>query len=338
MRFVLAGLGFWGRSWAKIMKTHPWVEFVATVDPSESAWDWCREHLELAHFPDLTTALGAVAADAVLVTTPPNLHRPVVLEALQHGKHVLVEKPLSASRDDAVQILRAAETSPAKVMVAQGYRFLDSATVLRQSLQDGTIGQLRAIRILFRQYVPDLLEGNHPLYRLEHSILADMANHHFDLIRFITGQEFSKVSAIEHQTPDNAFHYPSNAICLLTLADGIPVLWDGDWCHPGCRTSWEGDWEFIGSEARMFWRGEQDPSYEDRFRPFISLQRAGKPPERLPFRESVVDRRVPVLEHFIHSITRGKQPEPSVSDNLKMLRAIFGCIDSATSGRELLLT
>jgi predicted dehydrogenase len=338
MRFVLAGLGFWGRSWAKLLKTHPWVDFVATIDPSESARDWCREHLELAHFPDLTTALGAVSADAVLVATPPNLHRPVVLEALQHGKHVLVEKPLSASRDDAVQILRAAESFPAKVMVAQGYRFLDSATALRQSLQNGTIGQLRAIRILFRQYVPDLLQGNHPLYRLEHSILVDMANHHFDLIRFITGQEFSKVSAIEHQTPDNAFHHPSNAICLLTLADGIPVFWDGDWCHRGRRTSWEGDWEFIGSNARIFWRGEPDPGCEDRFLPFISLQCAGTPTERLPFRESVVDRRVPVLEHFIHSITHGKQPEPSVSDNLKMLQAIFGCIESARSGRELVLT
>jgi len=338
MRFVLAGLGFWGRSWAKSLKTHPWVEFVATVDPSEPALDWCRENLELAHFPDLTTALGAVAADAVLVATPPNSHRPVVLGALQHGKHVLVEKPLTASRDDAVQILRAAETSPAKVMVAQGYRFLDSATVLRQSMLDGTIGRLQAIRILFRQYVPDLLEGNHPIYRLEHSILADMANHHFDLIRFITGREFSKVSAIEHQTPDNAFHYPSNAICLLTLTGGIPVLWDGDWCHRGRRTSWEGDWEFIGSDARVFWRGEPDPGYKDRFLPFVSLQRAGKPEERLPFRESVVDRRVPVLEHFVRSITHGKQPEPSVYDNLKMLRAIFGCIDSAMSGREIVLT
>lgn len=337
MRFVLAGLGWWGRSWAKLLKTHRWVEFLATVDPSGSAGDWCREHLGLAHFPDLATALGAVEADAVLVTTPPNLHRPVVLEALGHGKHVLVEKPLSATWDDAVQISRAAEDSPGKVMVAQGYRFMDSATVLREKLRNDTIGELQAIRILFRQYVPDLLERNHPLYQLEHSILVDMANHHFDLIRFIIGQEFSKVSAIEHQTPDNAFRYPSNAICMLTLASGIPVLWDGDWCHRGSRTSWEGDWEFIGSKARMYWRGEQDPSYEDRFRPFICLERANASPERLQFRESVADRRVPVLEHFIDSITHGTQPEPSVYDNLKMLRAIFGCIDSATSKQEFIL-
>ncbi|MGA8660649.1 MAG: Gfo/Idh/MocA family oxidoreductase [Chthoniobacterales bacterium] len=130
MRFVLAGLGWWGRSWANLLKTHPWVDFVATVDPSESAQSWSRENLELTHFPDLASAFDTIKADAVLVTTPPNLHRRVTLEALRHGKHVLVEKPLSATRDDAMQIMRAAETSSAKVMVAQGYRFMDSATVL----------------------------------------------------------------------------------------------------------------------------------------------------------------------------------------------------------------
>ena len=65
-------------------------------------------------------------------------------------------------------------------MVGQGYRFMDSATILRQALQSGKIGELKAIRILFRQYVPDILEQVHPIFQLQHSILMDMANHHFD--------------------------------------------------------------------------------------------------------------------------------------------------------------
>jgi hypothetical protein len=47
---------------------------------------------------------------------------------------------------------------------------------------------------------------------------------------------------------------------------------------------------------------------------------------------------VPVLDHFIESITHGRQPEPSVSDNLQMLRAVFGCIESVTVGREIFLS
>jgi predicted dehydrogenase len=337
LRFVVAGLGWWGRSWTDVLKIHPKVQLVATIDPSSDARDWSRENLAVAHFADLDSAFYEIDADAVLVTTPPKLHSPVLINAIEHGKHVLVEKPLTTSPEDAAQISHAVGKSGAKVMIGQGYRFMDSATVLRQALQSGKIGELRAIRILFRQYVPKLLEQEHPLYQLQHSILLDMANHHFDLIRFLTGHEFSKVTAFEYATPENLFRYPSSAVCLLTLDNGVSILWDGDWCQHQPRTSWEGDWEFIGSEARMFWRGEQDKAFQNRYHPMIFIERRGGILEQIPFQESIGDRRVPVLDHFVESILHGRQPEPGVPDNLKMLRAVFGCIESLTTGREVFL-
>ncbi len=334
---VIAGLGWWGRSWTDVLKIHPKVQLIASVDPLSEARDWSRKNLGVAHFSDLDRAFQEIDADAVLVTTPPRLHCPVLLNAVGHGKHVLVEKPLATSPAQAAQISSAIGKTEAKVMVGQGYRFMDSATILRQAIEGGRIGELRAIRILFRQYVPDILEQDHPLFQLPHSILIDMANHHFDLIRYLVGQEFSKVSAFEYQPSDSTFRYPSSAICLLNLESGVSVLWDGDWCRQHPRTSWEGDWEFIGSEARMFWRGEQDKEIKNRFDPKIFIERPGGSPEQIPFAESIGDRRVPVLDHFIESITHGRQPEPSVWDNLKMLRAVFGCIESSIAGREIFL-
>jgi len=289
------------------------------------------------HFPDLDSAFREIDADAVLVTTPPKLHSPVLIEALEHGKHVLVEKPLVASPGEIPGVLRAVEKSDAKVMVGQGYRFMDSATLLRQALQSGKIGEIRAIRILFRQYVPDILNPDHPIYQLNHSILVDMANHHFDLIRFLTWREFSKVIAFEYETPENVFCSPSSAFCLLTLDNGVSVTWDGDWCHDHSRTSWEGEWEFIGSDARMFWRGEQDSENRNRYHPVISIEGSDGSTEKTPFQESIGDRRVPVLDHFIESILHARQPEPSVWDNVRVLRAVFGCIESSVSGREIFL-
>jgi predicted dehydrogenase len=338
MRFVIAGLGWWGRSWTEVLKIHPKVEIVATVDPSTSARDWSRDNLAVAHFSDLDGALQEIDADAVLVTTPPRLHAPVLIKAVELGKHVLVEKPLATSPADAAEISGAVEKSDAKVMVGQGYRFMDSATILRQALQSGKIGELRAIRILFRQYVPDILEQDHPLFQLQHSILIDMANHHFDLIRFLVRQEFSKVTAFEYETPDSAFRHPSSALCLLTLDNGVSVVWDGDWCRRHPRTSWEGEWEFIGSEARMFWRGEQDKKIKNRFHPEIVIEGSDGILERIPFEESIADRRVPVLDHFVESVLHGRQPQPSVSDNLRVLRAVFGSIESCAVGKEVFLS
>jgi predicted dehydrogenase len=196
-------------------------------------------------------------------------------------------------------------------------------------LQSGKIGEIRAIRILFRQHVPDILKPDHPIYQLNHSILVDMANHHFDLIRFLTYCEFSKVIAFEYETPENVFRCPSSAFCLLTLDNGVSVTWDGDWCHDHPRTSWEGAWEFIGSDARMFWRGEQDSENRNRYHPVISIEGSDGSTEKIPFQESIGDRRVPVLDHFIESILHARQPEPSVWDNVRVLRAVFGCIESS---------
>src|SRR5690349_7625283 len=56
MRFVVAGLGWWGRSWTDVLKIHPKAKLIATVDPSTDARDWSRRHLGVAHFPDLDNA------------------------------------------------------------------------------------------------------------------------------------------------------------------------------------------------------------------------------------------------------------------------------------------
>src|SRR5690348_1737665 len=50
MRFVVAGLGWWGRSWMDVLKIHPKVQLVAIIDPSDEAREWNRENLAIAHF------------------------------------------------------------------------------------------------------------------------------------------------------------------------------------------------------------------------------------------------------------------------------------------------
>lgn len=107
MRFVISGLGWWGRSWTDVLKMHPNAQIVATVDPAPDARDWSIKNLGVAHFPDLDSAFQEIDAEAVLITTPPKLHCPVLIKAVQHGKHVLVEKPLTTSPEEAAQIVTA---------------------------------------------------------------------------------------------------------------------------------------------------------------------------------------------------------------------------------------
>jgi predicted dehydrogenase len=333
MKFVIVGLGFWGQTWTKVLEQHPQAQIVAAVDPSEKAHAWAQEHLGVGCWPVLSDALARVEADAVLIATPPSQHKQAVLEALNRGKHVLVEKPLATRMEDAVEIATLADGSSAKLMVAQGYRFVDGAKRMRALISAGEIGDLRNVRVTFRKNLPDYLPPEHSIYSWRHSLIIDMGVHHFDLMRFITQREFTRAFAIEHETPDNAFAYPSNALCVLRLDGEIPAVWDADWCSTQPETAWEGNWELVGTKGRLFWKRAGDESREGA----IWVHRPGEQPERLPFQESVTDRRHPVLEHFIEAITNGFPPEPGVRDNLRTLQAALGCVQSLLTNSEVFL-
>ena len=335
MDFIVVGIGFWGKEWAELLKAHPLAAVVATVDVKETAAIWSKETLGIPCFRSVNQALESVPSDAVLVVTNPDQHKPVIMEALRHGKHVLVEKPMVTSIEEANEIAAATEHSAGKVMAAQGYRFLHSAGFIRERLAAGEIGELQGVRIRFRRHLPDVISNReHPIYALPHSILLDMSVHHFDLLRYTTQREVISVVAMEHDTPDNAFKHPSNAICLLRLQQNLPVVWDGDWCaRGGPVTSWEGEWQFIGDKARLFWNGNIDGKNLTSVR----LEVPGEEPQELLTHEPVWERRLPVLEHFIASIKRGEQPEPSVVDNRKTLAVLFGSLESVLKKTEVRL-
>jgi predicted dehydrogenase len=333
MNFIVVGIGFFGKKWAELLQRHPLVSLVATVDVNESAIQWSRETLGIPGFTSLSQALDKVSADTVLVVTNPAQHKPVMLQAINRGKHVLVEKPMVTSIEEANEVAAAAEGSAGKVMVAQGYRFLRAAEFVRERVAAGDIGELRAVKIRFRRHVPDVItDPEHSIYALPHSILLDMAVHHFDLLRYLTGREVSSVLAMEHDTPDNAFKHPSNAICLMRLEQDIPVVWDGDWCaRSSSITSWEGEWQFIGTKARLFWDGNIDQAH----RTSVRVEVPGEPIRELMSSEPVQERRVKLLEHFIDSINRGEQPEPGVIDNRRTLTVVFGSIKSVLTKSEI---
>src|SRR5260221_2693023 len=146
--------------------------------------------------------MESVPSDAVLVVSNPDQHKPVILEALRHGKHVLVEKPVVTSIEEADEIAAAAEHSAGKVMAAQGYRFLHSVGFIRERLAAGEIGELQGVKIRFPRHLPDVIRNpDHPIYPLPHSILLDLPVHHFDLLRYTTQREVILVLAMEHDTP-----------------------------------------------------------------------------------------------------------------------------------------
>jgi predicted dehydrogenase len=137
------------------------------------------------------------------VSSPGNNHAEVAIAALQAGKHVLCEKPLANSVDEAREMVAAAEAAKAsgvRSMVGFNYRRVPAASFARQLVSDGKLGDIRHVRAVYLQ--DWILDPEFPLvWRLQKEeagsgALGDIASHIVDLAQFVTGQSVTGVSGL----------------------------------------------------------------------------------------------------------------------------------------------
>jgi predicted dehydrogenase len=139
--------------------------------------------------------------DLVDVCTPGHTHAEIVIAALEAGKHVLCEKPLANSVEEAEAMTRAAERAAAdgvRAMVGFTYRRVPAISLARQLVAEGRLGTLHHVRA---QYLQDwIVDPQAPLsWRLEKDkagsgALGDIGAHIIDITQFITGDTITRVS------------------------------------------------------------------------------------------------------------------------------------------------
>lgn len=141
--------------------------------------------------------------DVIDIVTPGDSHAAIAIAALEAGKHVLCEKPLANTVDEAAAMADAAASAAARgvyAMVGFTYRRVPAATFARELVTGGAIGEVRQVRA---EYLQDwLVDETAPLaWRLqkEHAgsgALGDIGAHAIDLSQFITGQKLTGVSGV----------------------------------------------------------------------------------------------------------------------------------------------
>ena len=171
---------------------------------------------------------------------------------------------------------------------------------------------------------------------MTHPYLIDMAIHHVDMLRMITGQEIAEVDARAWRVPDSPFEREPTVEALLALADGTPVAYEGTFAAARSETSWNGDWELVGTEARATWTG----GVQNPLRGTVALERYGRPPRRVSPPVLPALDRVGVLEELRRAVHDGVAPEVSAADNVRTFAAVLAIarsIDERRPGRAVKL-
>lgn len=141
--------------------------------------------------------------DIIDIVTPGSSHAEIAIAALDAGKHVLCEKPLANTVDEAQLMAQAAQRAAARgvqSMVGFTYRRVPAATLMRQLIAQGVLGQIQQVRASYRQ--DWLVDPAAPLsWRLQQDqagsgALGDIGAHAIDLVQFTTGLRTEQVSGV----------------------------------------------------------------------------------------------------------------------------------------------
>ena len=182
LKVAVVGVGHLGQHHARIAAASPHAELVAVVDPGEARGREIAAQHGTRWVAGLTEILPEV--DAVQIAAPTGLHHALGLEALQAGKHLLMEKPLAASLAEAEALLAALKLNPGLV-AAVGHleRFNPAVKALRD-----------------RKFSPRFLEAVRvspfPMRSLEVDVVMDVMIHDLDLLRALVGRPVTEVEAV----------------------------------------------------------------------------------------------------------------------------------------------
>jgi 1,5-anhydro-D-fructose reductase (1,5-anhydro-D-mannitol-forming) len=207
-------------------------------------------------------------ADAVYVSTTNQLHHEHAVAAAKTGHHVLCEKPIATTLDDAAEII---QTAAANDVVLATHHHLRASPVIRsvqKLVAEGTLGQPLAVRVHHAVSLPERLRG----WRLDRpdagaGVVLDITVHDVDALRFILGREILDVAATGVNQGLAAAEVHDAVMSILRFEDGVLAFTHDAFTVPHAGTALE----VHGSEASVFVSDAmtQDPDGD------VVLKRAG---------------------------------------------------------------
>lgn len=330
LRLIQAGVGGMGRAWWKsVVRNSPDFELVGIVDVAEAPLNEAGNELGVAperRFTSLEQALQNVQADAVLTVTPPAIHVEHAKLSLGRGLHLLTEKPIAHDLPSAKLMVNLARQAGRQLMVAQNYRYSTLMQRFKSFFDERPAGEFGHGHIDF--YIPADFTGS---FRetMEYPLLVDMAIHHLDLIRFVTGRNITKVTAHTFKPAWSWYQHHPGLKMLLELEGGIPFSYSGDWSAIGRPTSWNGTWRLQCAQGSIHLEhGDITLARCEKWGQNLTQQPVAVP-------EVTMSGQAELLSRFAQAIRGGKPAETSGQDNLWSFGAVIGGVISAKEGRSV---
>lgn len=329
MDVAVIGAGPWGRNHVRVYTELHDAELRWVADSSPEVCSEVKARFGTKLTDDPRTVLADKDVEAVSICTPASSHTRLVHEALDAGKHVLVEKPLALTVDDGQALVDRAKEVGLTLMVGHVFRFDPTIRYARREIEAGTFG---------RVYYLSLSRMGLKRPREDCGVIHNYAVHDFDIMADLLASPLpEEVTAITH----HVLGRPFEDLALVTLRFPGDVM-------GYCQVSW-----LPPKKIRDIWLVGEDrsalintmdmevevydagiiPNYDD-FGTFRLITRQGD------LHHPHVERTEPLrqeLGHFLECARTGREPVTSGEVGLNALRMADAALTSARDGRTVRL-
>ena len=226
VRVGVIGMGMMGDAHARVISALPSARLIACVETDESKKADLEKRFMVPVFTG-TEAMYREGVDAVFICTPDDMHTSFILEAFEKGVKVFVEKPLSISYSECMEIIKA-RPSPKHLMVGHVLRFDPRLVSAKKLIDDGKLGELLLVNI----------RRSNSTFNAERigprcSIVWFLGIHDIDAVHWLTGQKVKKIVGV------NGFkRYSPNWDYVgahMVLENGAALTMENHWLLPRTR-------------------------------------------------------------------------------------------------------
>ncbi|MGB0653437.1 MAG: Gfo/Idh/MocA family oxidoreductase [Thermoplasmatota archaeon] len=270
------------------------------------------------------------ACDAIVVATPTEHHHDVALQAIQAGKHVLVEKPIAATPIQAQALIDAAAAQGVCLAVGHIERHNPVVAYARQAIEGGRLGDLLSLNARRVSSFPGRIR--------DVGCIMDIGIHEIDIVRYLSGSEVTRVSAVAGCHRANG--HEDHATLLLRMANDTRATIETNWLTP-MRVR-RNTLTLTGAIVEVDYMEQtalvSTAEYGAGFQASKGRQDLDAVPMEYNDQRVVLRRQEPLrneLQDFIQAIQANRAPLVGGEDGLRALLIAEAAVASAKSGRGI---
>lgn len=314
------------------------IDVVAAVDVNPEVHRNAEVGLGLAPdrcYTDLGKALEEHSADVCTVVVPPAFHEEVVDAALDHGMHILSEKPIADTLAGSVRIARRVQQAGQKMSVTMSHRFDQDKTTLRQELRAERNGCLDYLVGRFTS--ANRKRNSWGVFRHEMTdpLMIEGAVHHLDMLIDLAGGRCVSVFARTWNPSWGEFDGDSEGLVLLEFDNGVHALYEGATSTAVGLNGW--GQEYIRAECENATL-VMDRRRVSRYTPEGAIGASpatGPLPEAVPLLERPRWGHHALIEDFLDWLDGGPPAPTAVAENLRSTAVMFAAIESSRRGKPV---